>query len=88
MNIKKLTLINFSIIIFFCLIYLQNQYKINNGFVNFIKELFTIPFLFAQVIFLIISVKHLLKQKMNIAFLISVIILATSSFITFKSFVN
>ena len=88
MDIKKLTLINLSITIFFFLIYLQNHYNINNGFVNFIKELFTIPFLIAQVIFLIISVKHLLKKQINIAFLISVIILATSSFITFKSFVN
>lgn len=88
MNIKRLTLINFSIISFFCLIYLQNNYNINNGVVNFIKELFTIPFLIAQVVFLVISVKQLFKKHINITFLISVVLLVTSSFITFNSFIS
>ncbi len=87
MNIKKLTIINFSITTYFCLIYLQYYYNITNEFVNFIKELFTIPFLIAQVIFLIISIKQLLKKHINMAFIISVILLVISSFIIFKSFI-
>lgn len=87
MNIKKITLINFSITGFFCLIYLQNNSNINNGIVNFIKELFTIPFLIAQVVFLIISIKKILNKRINIRFIISLILLITCSFFTFKSFI-
>ena len=86
MNIKKLTLINFAIVTFFSLIYLQFYYRIDNLAVIFLKELVTIPFLISQVIFWLISIKLLANNTKKLYFILSFTLLTICSFLTLQSF--
>jgi hypothetical protein len=83
---RNLTIINFAIVSFFILIWLINFYKIDYVLIGVFREMLTIPFLIAQIIFLVIGVKYLIKNKNNILTIISFITLAICTVITIGSF--
>ena len=83
---KKLIIVNFVIITFFILIYLINLYKFDYVLIGVFREILTIPFLIAQIVFLFIGIKYLSKNEMNLLLIISLLSLAICSFITIGSF--
>ena len=83
---RNLTIINFVIVFYFILIWLFNFYEIDFVLIGVFRELLTIPFLIAQVVFLIIGIKYLIKNERNLLTVISVLILAICSIITIGSF--
>ncbi len=84
---RNLTIINFSIVIYFILIYLINYYKIDFVLIGVFRELLTIPFLIAQIVFLVLGTKFLMtKTKKNYLTIISIAILTICTFITIGSF--
>lgn len=85
---KNLTIINFVIVSYFILIYLLNFYKIDFVLIGAFRELLSIPFLLAQLVFLVIGTKYLIKNKRDILLIISYIILVTSTIITFSEFIQ
>ena len=85
-NNRNLSIINFAIVAFFGIIWLINHYQIDWVLVGVFREILTIPFLIAQLIFLVIGVITIINQKPSVLFLISLLILAICSFITISSF--
>ncbi|WP_339890096.1 hypothetical protein [uncultured Flavobacterium sp.] len=83
---KNLTIANLIIVSYFGIIYILNYYKIDFVLIGVFSELLTIPFLIAQLVFLGIGIKHLFKNKKEVLNIISLLLLATSSFITLRSF--
>lgn len=83
---RNLTLVNFSIVAYFLLIWLINLYEINFVLIGVLRELLTIPFLIAQIVFLIVGVKYLLNKQRNLWTVISIFLLAISAIITIGSF--
>lgn len=85
---KRLAIINFIIVLFFLLIYLINLSKIDLVLTGIIRELLTIPFIIAQIVFLTLSIKVLIKDNKGEYYLLvsSVIVLAICTFFTFGSF--
>lgn len=83
---KSLTIINFLIVAYFVLIWLINFYQIDYTLIGVFRELLTIPFLIAQLIFLVLGIIHLFKNKMNLLLAFSLLILAISTVFTFGSF--
>lgn len=79
---RNLTIANFGIVFYFTMIWLINFYNIDFVLIGVFRELLTIPFLIAQVVFLIIGIKYLIKNKMDILLIISLIALAICSFTT------
>ena len=85
-NNRNLAIVNFAIVTFFGLIWLINHYQIDWVLVGVFREILTIPFLIAQLLFLVIGVINIIKQKPSILFVISLIALAVCSFVTISSF--
>lgn len=83
---RILTMINFGIVVYFMLIYVLNFFEISHVLIGFFRELLTIPFLLAQIIFLFVGIIFLAKNKVNYLTLTSVLALAVCSFITIVSF--
>lgn len=83
---KSLTIINFLIVAYFVLIWLINFYQIDYILIGVFRELLSIPFLIAQLIFLVLGIIHLFKNKMNLLLVFSLLILAISTVFTFGSF--
>ena len=83
---RNLIIVNFTIVSFFILIWLINFYKIDFVIIGVFKEIFTIPFLIAQIVFLVIGVKYLIKNQRNFLIIISVLSLAICSIFTIGSF--
>lgn len=83
---KNLSIINFIIVSYFVLIYVVNLYKIDFVLVGVFRELLTIPFLIAQLVFLAISIKHLAEYKKHLLTIISIVLLAICTTITIRSF--
>jgi len=84
---KNLIIINFTIVSYFILIYLTNYYKVDFVLVGVFRELLTIPFLLAQIVFLFLGIVHLIKNReRNILTIISIISLAVCAIITIGSF--
>ncbi len=81
-----MTIINFVIVSYFILIYALNFYKIDVVLIGIFRELFTIPFLIGQIVFLVIGVKHLMNHKKHILTIISLLLLAACSVVTLGSF--
>lgn len=73
---RNLTVINFAIVSYFMLLVLINYYKIDHVLVGVFRELLTIPFFLAQIVFLVIGIKHLLTNKKDYVLIISLIALA------------
>lgn len=85
-NNKNLTIINFSILIYFGLLYVLDFLKIEFVIIGVFREIFTIPFLLAQMIFLVLGIIHIVKHKTHFLTLISIIVLAINAIYTIGSF--
>jgi len=87
LNEKRLTLINFIIVTYFIAIYVLYLYKIDSVLIGVFREILTIPFFIAQIVFLVLGIKFLIMEK-NRRYLtiISVLILAICAIITIGSF--
>lgn len=83
---KNLTSINFIIVLFFVLIYLLNYYKVEFVLIGVFRELLTIPFLIAELVFLVLGIQIILKNKIHFLTLVSVLVLAACSVVTIGSF--
>ena len=83
---RNLTIINFVIVSYFILIWLFNFYKIDFILIGVFREMLTIPFLIAQIVFLVIGIKYLIKNRKGFFTIISVLLLAICTVITFGSF--
>ena len=77
---------NFAIVSYFILIWFINFYKIDFVLIGVFREILTIPFLIAQIIFLVIGIKYLIKNQRNFLTIISVLLLAICIIITIGSF--
>lgn len=84
---NRLALINLIIVAYFLVSYLLYLLKIDAVLIGVIKELTTIPFLIAQVVFLVIGIITITKSKPAATLLlISVILLGICVVITLGSF--
>ena len=79
---KSLIIVNFAIVSYFIVIWLINFYKIDFVLIGVFRELLTIPFLIAQIVFLVIGIKYLMKNKKSFLLIISVLLLAICSIVT------
>ncbi len=86
MTNRNLTIVNFAIVSYFVLIWLIVFYEIDFVLIGVIREMLTIPFLIAQIVFLVIGVKYLIKNRRNLLTVISVLTLAICSILTIGSF--
>ena len=83
---RNLTIINFVIVTYFGLIYLLNFYKIDFVLIGVFRELLTIPFLIAQIVFLALGIKHLMEHNTHFLTIISIIGLTICAIYTIGSF--
>jgi hypothetical protein len=83
---KRLTIINLIIFLYLLSVYLLYIFEVDTIITGFFVELFTIPFLLAQLVFLIIGIKFLIKNKsVKIVTKVSVFLIVISSIITIGS---
>ena len=82
MTNRNLTIINFVIVTYFGMIYFINFYKIDYVLIGVFRELLTIPFLLAQIVFLVLGIIHLVKHKTHFLTIISIIGLAICAIYT------
>ena len=88
-KLKDGGLLTISVIIaaYFLALFFLNYYRADHFLVGFFIESLTIPFLLAQVIFLIIGIGLLFsKNSRQKLIVLSVIILSVSTILTFGSF--
>ncbi len=83
---KQLTTFNLIIVGYFIIVYLTDYFKIDFVLIGVIKELATIPFLIAQLIFIFLSLQSILRHKKGRWLLPSAILLILSSLLTIGSF--
>jgi hypothetical protein len=83
---RQLIIINFTIVFFFSLIWVINFYKIDTQLIGVFRELLTLPFFIAQIIFFVIGIKFLIINQRKRLTVISVLSLAICMFITIGSF--
>ena len=83
---RNLTIVNFAIVSYFILIWLIYFYKIDFVLIGVFVEILTIPFLIAQIVFLVIGIKYLIKNHRKPLTVISVLLLAVCAVITIGSF--
>jgi hypothetical protein len=83
---RNLTLINFAIVFYFILIYLLNYFKIDLVLIGVFRELLTIPVLIVQLLFLVLGVQFILKNKIHFLTLFSIILLTACAVVTIGSF--
>ena len=86
MTNNNLTIINFGIVVYFGLMYLLYIYNIDYVLIGVFRELLTIPLLIAQIIFLVLGIRQLLKHQKQPMLIVSVLLLAICSFFTIGSF--
>jgi hypothetical protein len=82
---RNLNIVNFAIVSYFILIWLINFYKIDFVLIGVFRELLTIPFLIAQIIFLAIGIKYLIKNQRNFLTIISILLLTICTIILIGS---
>ena len=83
---RNLTLINFAIVFYFVLIYTFYIFKIDFVLIGVFQEMLTIPFLIAQVVFVVIGINYLINYKKEVLNIISLLLLTICSAITIGSF--
>lgn len=83
---KNLIIVNFAIVSYFGLLFVLNFYKIDFVLIGVFRELLTIPFLIAQIVFLIIGIKYLVNNKPGLLTIVSILFLAICTIITIGSF--
>lgn len=82
---RNLAIINFSIVTYFVMLFLIHLYNIESYIIGFLGELLTIPFLLAEIAFLIIGIRHLTKHPRTQLTTVSVSFLAVCTILTFGS---
>jgi hypothetical protein len=85
-NNKNLTIINFSIVAYFVLLYVLDFLKIDFVLIGVFREILTIPFLLAQMLFLVLGIMHVVKHKTHLLTFISIVLLAINAIYTIGSF--
>ena len=84
LNGSKLLVASVIISAYFIALFLVDYYELDHFLIGFIGELFTIPFLLAQIIFLVLGINLLLKQKhQRNLIILSIVILSICSLFTF-----
>ena len=83
---RNLTIINFIIVIYFLIIHFLYVFKVDYVIIGVLGEILTIPFLIAQLLFVVIGINYLIKQKKEVLHIISLLLLITCSIITMGSF--
>jgi len=83
---RNLTVINLIIVAYFILLWLINFYEIDFVLIGVFRELLTIPFLFGQLVLLVLSSIQLLKNQNNRFLILSTFLLAACAVITIGSF--
>lgn len=86
MRQRKLIIVNFTIVFFFILLWLIAHFELDYVLIGVFRELLTIPFLIAQLVFLAVGIKYLFSSQKNFLFVLSVLILAICTVITVGSF--
>ena len=86
MTSRNLTIINFIIIVYFLIIYVLYIFKVDIVIFGVFQELMTVPFLLAQLVFVLIGIGYLIKNKKDLLNIISLLLLIICSFITIGSF--
>lgn len=83
---KRLTLINLTIVSYFVLIWLLISFQVEHVLIGVFIELLTIPFLIAQLVFLVIGIKQVIKEQTDFLTKLSVLLLVLCATITVGSF--
>lgn len=83
---RNLIIVNFTIVSYFILIWLINLYNVHFFLLGVFIELLTIPFLIAQIVFLVIGIKYLIQNDSKVMTIFSTASLAICTFITIRSF--
>ena len=83
---RILTIGNLTIVIYFVLLWIVNYFKVDFVWIGVFRDLLTIPFLLAQLFFLVFGVIYFLKNKLNTLNFISLLVLAICSTLTIGSF--
>ena len=83
---KNLALINFIIVAYFVMIWLVYYFKIDFILVGVFQELLTIPFMLAQIVFLVLGVIYLFNKNTNKITVISILALFICTHLTVGSF--
>ena len=88
LNGRRMLGISSIIGLYFLALFLIYQFKANHFLIGFFTELLTIPFLLAQIIFLILGIKLLFsKDEEGKLVITSVLILLISTILTLGSFI-
>ncbi len=82
---RNLIIINFSIVLYFLLLWLIAHYEIHHVLIGVFSELLTMPFLIAQIIFLFLSIKYLINNEIRILLVGSILLLLICSTLTIGS---
>lgn len=83
---KNLTLVNFLIVAYFLVLYLLNYYNLDNVVIGVFRELLTIPFLLAQLVFVVIGLNYLFKAKSDLLYKLSLLLLTLSTLYNLNGF--
>ncbi|MCA6074717.1 hypothetical protein [Fulvivirga sedimenti] len=83
---RKLTLINFGIVLYFVLIYLAYYFQLDFQLISVLGELLSIPLLLAQIVFLVIGIRFAVRKKADILMIVSLLFLGICTILTFSGF--
>jgi len=87
-NKNTLTILNFLICFYLIGLFLLNEYKIDHVLIGVLRELLTIPSIVLLPVFLFMSIKMMLKEKIvKLCFLLSVLSTLICLGVIIKSFV-
>ena len=86
LSTRILTLINFGIIAYFSFFYLVYVYKVIHVLLGVVNEMFTLPLMFLQLVFLVIGIIQLFRKPINYLFVVSLVLLAVCAALTLGSF--
>ncbi|MHA6279053.1 hypothetical protein ACXYMT_02640 [Salinimicrobium sp. CAU 1759] len=86
LNASKLLIATLIISAYFLTLFLVDHYELDHFLIGFFGELLTIPFLLAQIVFLVLGFYLLLTQKhQRNLIVVSILILSICSLLTFGS---
>ena len=86
MTNRNLTIINLAIVFYFVLVYLVYYFSIEHKLLGVFLELLTLPFLAAQLLFLVLGIRQWISKKINLVAGVSLILLGVCSVLTIGSF--
>ncbi len=87
LNEKTLALINFIIVLYFLAVFSVYFFQVDHVAIGVVIELFTIPFLLAQLAFLFVGGKRFFaKEKLSSLYVISIAGLTICAILTIGSF--